>query len=118
MWQIWTRATRYGKFPADVYDPSGASWDVPYGSLARWMLDAAVTWFGITIENALAERVKVTQGKEIIFKPRYTLARLLNEHFRLPKPAPEPEDNPNPWMALWTWAGKRNSGVKRWKYMN
>jgi hypothetical protein len=104
--------------PNEVYDVTGATWEIPYGSLAQWMFDSAVTWFGITIENALSERVKVTMGKEVTFKPKYTLARLLNERFRLPKPQPEPEDNPNPWASLLAWAGKRNSGVKRYKYVN
>lgn len=85
-------------------------------SLAAWMLDSAVTWFGTTIENALAERVKVGMGANIEYKPRYSLARLLDPNFRLPKPEPKPEDNPNPWAALMAWAGKRNSGVKRYEY--
>jgi hypothetical protein len=85
-------------------------------SLAAWMLDSAVTWFGITIENALQERVKVVVGGKEQSKPRYTLTRLLHPVFRLPKPAPDPEDNPNPWAGLLAWAGKRNSGVKRYRY--
>lgn len=118
MWQTWTRATKYGKLPSQAFDITGATWEVPYGSLAQWMFDTAVTWFGITIENALNERVKVVQGKETIHKPRYTLTRLLSEGFRLPKPEMSPEDSPNPWVALLAWSGKRNSGVKRWKYVN
>lgn len=115
MWQTWTRATKYGKLPSEVYDPSGTTWEVPYGSLAQWMFDTAVTWFGITIENALAERVKVVMGKEITYKPKYTLALLLSPGFYLPKPLSE--TSTNPWQALMSWAGKRNSGVKRWKYV-
>lgn len=117
MWQIWTRAAKFSRLPNEVYDPSGETWEVPYGSLAQWMFDTAVTWFGITIENALAERVKVVMGKETTFKPKYTLARLLNPAFRLPKPLPEPEESQNPWAPFLAWMGKRGSGVKRYKYV-
>lgn len=117
MWKIWTRAKTYGKLPSQVYDPSGEEFDVPFGSLAQWMFDEAVTWFGITIENALEERVKVTMGKEVEYKPKYTLARLLHPQFRLPKPAPVVEKAPNPWEPLLAWAGKKGSGVRRWKYV-
>jgi hypothetical protein len=81
------------------------------------MFDTAVTWFGITIENALSERVKVQVGNETTFKPKYTLARLLDPRFRLPKPAPEPEMQVNPWAPLWAWAGRKNSGVKKYQYV-
>ena len=87
-------------------------------SLAAWMLDSAVLWFGTTIENALNERVKVVFGKETSYKPRYTLARLLNPNFRLPKPLPSVEDDPNPWAVFMAMAGKKRSGIKRWKYIS
>lgn len=85
-------------------------------SLAAWMLDNAVTWFGITIENALEERVKVVIGASIEYKPRYTLALLLNPGFKLYKPKETPQ-NTNPFAPLMAWIGKRNSGVKMWKYV-
>lgn len=87
-------------------------------TIAAWMLDTAVTWFGITFENALSERTKIKYGKEVEYKPKYTLSLLLNPAFRLPRPALEPEVNPNPWSAILAWAGKKNSGVKRYKYVS
>lgn len=86
-------------------------------SLAAWMLDNAVTWFGITIENALQERVKVQKGKQVEYKPRYTLARLLDQGFRLPRPMPEASESSNPWAELMMWSRKKNSGIKRYKYV-
>lgn len=116
MWQTWTRAKTFSQLPSQVYDPSGEEWNVPFGSIAQWMFDTAVTWFGITIENALEERVKVNLGKEVQYKPKYTLARLLNPMFKLPKPVQVPEESPNPWAPLLSLIGKKNSGVRRWKY--
>lgn len=84
--------------------------------VAAWMFDTAVTWFGITIENALKERVKVVMGKETEYRPRYSLALLLDPNFRLPKPPPEPTADANPWSVILNWAGKKNSGVKRYQY--
>lgn len=81
------------------------------------MLDSAVTWFGITIENALNERVKVKMGSETHYNPKYTLTRLLHPMFKLPKPLPEPEHSMNPWAPLLAWAGKKGSGIKRWVYV-
>lgn len=117
MWQTWTRATKFSKLPSEVYDPSGKFWEVPFGSLAAWMFDTAVTWLGHTIENALEERVKVTVGKQVEYRPKYSLAKLLHPSFRLPRPLPTEADNPNPWAELMAWAGKRNSGIKKYKYV-
>lgn len=86
--------------------------------MAAWMLDSAVTWFGVTIENALNERVKVGSGANVEYKPKYTLTLLLDKSFRLPRP-PEDASNKkgmNPWSPLLAWMGKKNSGVKRYEY--
>lgn len=109
MWNLWLKCKTYHKLPSELMKTAD--------SLAAWMLDTAVTTFGIIIENALQERVKVTMGKDVQFKPRYTLARLLNPSYRLPKPEPLPEDNPDPWAAFKAFLGKPNSHVKRYKYV-
>lgn len=109
MWSLWTKATRYSKLPSEIFGEEDA--------LAAWMLDNAVTWFGITIENALAERVKVQTGKDNYrYDPKYTLARLLNPSFKLPRP-PVEQTSSNPFAALLPYAGKKNSGIKRYKYV-
>lgn len=110
MWNLWQKATKYSQLPSEVYGEED--------SLAAWMLDSAVTWFGITIENALSERVKVKMGNEVQYRPVYTLTRLLNPAFKLPKPKELTEEyNTNPFAPFLAWAGKRNSGVKRYKYV-
>lgn len=79
------------------------------------MLDSAVVWFGITIENALHERVKVGS----VSQPKYTLARLLNPATKLPRPPEDygPKGEVNVWAPLLAWAGKRGSGVKRYRWV-
>ena len=109
MWNLWLKATKYGKLPSEVFKEQD--------SLAAWMLDSAVTWFGITIENALQERVKVGIGANVEYKPVHTLARLLTSGFKLPKPLSEMKpDSTNVWSPLLAWAGRQGSGIKRWVY--
>lgn len=108
MWQTWQRAKTFNRLPSELIRVED--------SIAAWMLDTAVMWFGLTIENALQERVKVGMGANVEYRPKYTLARLLDERFRLPRPPLEPEDSPNPWASLLSWVGKKRSGVKRWMY--
>lgn len=86
------------------------------------MLDSAVVWFGITIENALLERDKVGFGASVEYKPRYTLSRLLNAATKLPRPpeayrAADGSASINVWAPLLAWAGKQNSGVKRYRWV-
>jgi hypothetical protein len=109
MWSLWLKATRFQKLPSEIMEIDD--------NVAAWMFNTAVVWFGTTIENALAERYKVTVGKQIEYRPRHTLAKLLNPLFKLPRPLPTVEDNPNPWAALAGWIGKPRSGVKQYKYV-
>lgn len=78
-------------------------------------------WFGITIENALGEREKVTVGKDTEYRPLYTLSQLLDPAFRLPRPQPEPrkatQTQAGGLAALMALAGTRHSGVKRYGYV-
>lgn len=57
-----------------------------YDELAAYEFDSAVNFFGITIENALQERDEVGTGKNARYEPRYTLDKLLDPAFRLPRP--------------------------------
>lgn len=108
MWNLWLKSKTYHLLPSEVFGEED--------SIAAWMLDNAVTWFGITIENALQERVKTGTGKDVEYKPRYSLTRLLDENYRIPRPLPEPEVNHNPWSPFLAWAGKPGSGVRRYRY--
>lgn len=112
MWSLWTKAKTYHKLPSEVLGEED--------NLAAWMLDSAVTWFGITIENALQERDKVKMGTETQYRPRYTLSRLLQQGFKLPRPLPEPEIKQgglSVWQPLLAWAGKPGGKIKRWVYV-
>jgi hypothetical protein len=107
MWNLWTMATKYSQRPSEVFGESD--------SIAAWNLDRAVTWLGITIENALADRVKVQLGSGFESRPKYTLARLLSPHFYLPRPIEEMHPT-DPWAGLRMWFGKPGGLVKRFQY--
>ena len=49
-------------------------------------MDQAVVYFGVVIENALAERREWKEGKTTHSEPKYTLAQLLDAEFKLPAP--------------------------------
>ena len=102
-------AKSYNQLPSDLLGVTD--------TIAAWMLNQAVTWFGITIENALTERVKV--GAD--YQPKYSLTRLLHSSFRLPAPPDETvEENAkavNPWAVFLPWIGKPGSGVHRYVYV-
>lgn len=75
-------------------------------------------WFGITIENALGERVNIGTPKEPKWEARYTLAQLLDPLFKLPKP--EPVKKPaqlNGLGLLLALAGQPGSNVKKYEYV-
>ncbi len=109
MWNLWLKSKTFGQLPSQILNEGD--------SLASWMLDTAVMWFGLTIENALQERVKVGMGANVEYNPKYTLARLLNQGFKLPPPQIDlAESSSNPWATMLTWADKPNSGVRRWVY--
>lgn len=114
MWGLWTKAKTYHKLPSEVFGECD--------SIAAWMLDSAVTWFGITIENALQERVKVKMGPDIEYRPVHTLARLLDQGFKLPRPPEMKEPKPGTsgmdvWQPLLAWAGRPGGKVKRFVYV-
>lgn len=50
------------------------------------MLDRVVVAFGMTIENAAQELHNVGSKDRPEWKPKYTMAQLLDEGFRLPRP--------------------------------
>lgn len=55
----------------------------------RWtayQFDAAVTMLGVAIENAAQEQQNVGSDKVPKYEPKYTMAQLLADDFRLPAP--------------------------------
>lgn len=53
---------------------------------AAYQFDQAVLFVGLTIENALHERVPMG-GKSYETRPKYSLPQILSAGFRLPPPA-------------------------------
>lgn len=106
MWDLWQQATKYSKLPSEIFGEED--------SIAAWMLNTAVTWFGITIENLLSERVEVMVGKGTKSYPKYTLTRLLHADYRVTR-TPEAIST-NPWTPFLAWIGKKDGLVKRYVY--
>jgi hypothetical protein len=71
---LWQKATTFHLLPSQVVRERNA--------LVAHMLDNAVTYFGITLGNALQERIETGNGKSIA---RYTLSELLDDRTRLPR---------------------------------
>jgi hypothetical protein len=88
-------------------------------SWAAYQFDNAVVFLGITIENALQERVETGIGKHKEYREKYTIAQLLHEKFRLPRPESKmPVDPLQSFVAqLNAYAGQPGSNVKRWTYV-
>lgn len=82
-------------------------------ALAAYLFDACVVLFGLIIENALAERVQVGVKPNVEYKPKYSLAQLLDPSFRLPQPV-QPKQT-NGLSALLAMAGRKGSGVRLWQ---
>lgn len=90
--------------------------------MAAFLVDAAITACGITIDNALAERVNKGTPKEPKWEAKYTLHQILDPLFRLPAPLPPPKLQAPPLTngglaAILAMAGQPNSGVKLYKYV-
>lgn len=90
--------------------------------MAAFLFDAAITACGITIDNALAERVNKGTPKEPKWEAKYTLHQILDPLFRLPAPLPPPKMQVSPLAngglaAILAMAGQPGSGVKKWEYV-
>lgn len=110
MWAVWTKANKFHKSPSEVIDPSYRLDD-----LTRYQVDNAVTHFGLTLENALNERVEVKVGKRTESRPKYTLPELLDDKFRLPRPQTDLQKRQQGAMNLLAMAQDPASGVKLWR---
>lgn len=91
--------------------------DTPMPDIVAWCVDDAVLWFGLTIENLLAERREVQVGKIKQSQKVYTLEQLLDNDFRPPRPQAAPRIQVNPWQPLLDLVGKPRGGVKAYKYV-
>lgn len=86
MWSAWQDLKTYHRRPSvdlELDDP-----------LIALCTDRAVTWFGITVENALLERVDVGSGKDKRSEAKYSLEELLDPAFALSRPQPAAKKQP------------------------
>ena len=82
--------------------------------MAAFLFDAAITACGITIDNALAERINTGTKDKPAWNPKYTLHQILEPDFVLP--SPESSSKPtNGIGALLAMAQQKGGGVKLWK---
>jgi hypothetical protein len=112
MWQAYLKLKTYHEKPSATLEISD--------TIVAWCVDSTVLWFGITVENALLERVNTGTEKEAKWEAKYTLEELLDPLFRMPRPLPQPKRMPqeqNPWAPLLALAGKPGSGVKWYRYV-
>lgn len=78
--------------------------------LAAYQFDKAVMTFGMLIENALQERVKVGAGDNYEYAAKYRLDDLLTPGFTLPKPLSKKDRERAAVMNL-----QNLAGVKVWR---
>lgn len=79
MWTLYLKATKYNRLPSSFF--AGL-----VDELTVYQFDNAVTWFGVTIENLLQERIKVGAGENERSEAKYELEDLLDPDFRVPRP--------------------------------
>lgn len=79
---------------------------------------------GLTVENALQERIEAGKGASYRSELRYTLTQILEPAFRLPRPASltasaSDPDAPSDAGLAWLMAMARakGSGVTAWRYV-
>ena len=78
MWRLYQTCKTLSQLPSDRLGVTN-DW-------AAYQIDDAVVWFGVTVENALAERVNHGSAEKPDWRDKYTLEQLLEPDFRLPRP--------------------------------
>ena len=76
--------------------------------LTAYLLDAAVTTFGVVVENALQETYEAGVGKNKTRHRRYSLTQLLDPAFFLPEPVRPAQGA----RGLLAWAGAAGRGIR------
>lgn len=91
----------------------------PLDDITAWCIDKTVIWFGITIENALAETREVGFGRDKRREAKYELDQLLDPAFRMPRPLPKLKTQPvrDGIAGLMAMAGESGGAVKVWGYV-
>lgn len=107
MWESWLALKTYHRRPSLDLEVSD--------SIAAWCVDGCVLWFGVTIENALAERKETGTGKHKEWRNVYTLEQLLDDKFKLPRPPTKLQKRRQGASNLLSLASDPRSGVKMWR---
>lgn len=107
---MWTKATKFGKLPSEIIDP-----DNEYTPLTRYQVDNAVTFFGITMENAIAETKEVKSGRHTETVPAHDPDQLFEDDFKLPRPPTKLQKRQEGATNLVGLASDPRSGVKMWR---
>lgn len=110
MWSVYSLASKYNRLPSDIVDE-----DHNLDSLTRYLLNKAITYFGMTIENLLHETVDVGVGANKHSESKYELDDLLNPAFKMARPQPKAKQMDS-LQSLMMLAGQKGSGVKVWGY--
>lgn len=112
LWSAWTSLKTYHQKPSSTLELTD--------TIAIYCLDNAVIWFGMTVENALQERVNEGSEEKPKWEAKYTLGQLLDPLFRMPKPEPAPKPKraaQSGFAAMMALASQAGSGVKAYKYV-
>lgn len=113
MWSTYLSLKTYHKCPSEELVLTGAD-----DSIAAWCVDKTVLWFGMAVENLLAETVEVGFGKEMRREKKYTLEQLLDPTYKVTRPLPEPKvARPMGLAAMMALAAQSGGGIKVWQYV-
>ena len=102
MWKLYQTAKTTRSRPSELLCVEDA--------LAAYQFDAAVTTFGVIVENAAQERVRTGPKDAPEWSPKFEMEDLLSDDFHLPRPPTKVERQRN---ALATLRGL--AGVKVFK---
>lgn len=110
MWSVYNLSSKCHRLPSEIVDE-----EHELSSLARYLLNKAVTFFGMTIENLLNETIEVGAAGNKRTERKYEIGELLSPLFKLPRPQAKakPQDGIQSLMAL---AKQKGSGVQLWGY--
>lgn len=110
MWSVWTVASKFNRLPSDIVDE-----EHELDSLTRYLINKAITYFGMTVENWLHETVEVGAGNNKHSERKYELSELLDPAFKMARPQPKAKqiDSVQSLMIL---AAQNRGIVKVWGY--
>ena len=82
MWRLYQLCKTLGQLPSQRLEVTN-NW-------AAYQIDCTVVWFGIAVDNASAERVRMGTDERPEWRDKYTPEQILEPEFRLPRPGGTP----------------------------